>query len=313
MNNKKLKIGFAKMSLNTYFSQDKSKTEGFNHELTDLFDIFQKNGHECVMLSVSDKYEKYEGTDLDFIFLFNGPTPTTESGRKMMMFKNYSFPIIDFINSNDIPYVYFWTDARYDIRTNPLFKRYPNLILSQEKENYGHLEKLILYGKQKQELKEKDIKLGVLMNETDKKRSQEVLKALNWLDYGELRGNWKTQSKFLKEPIQEKEVSNYLGRVKYSYNLAVNRDWVSQKYYEMILNNVICFYKNYDENSLIIPKYENIRKVKDEIDLEEKIELIEKAKDLYNLIIEKQQGELKEEYFNGEFIYQFIIDKINKL
>ena len=37
----------------------------------------------------------------------------------------------------------------------------------------------------------------------------------------------------------------------------------------MILNNVICFYKNYDENSLIIPKYENIRNVKDEIDLEE--------------------------------------------
>lgn len=308
-----MKIGFFKLGLKTYFEQDKSKTEGFNHELTDIFDIFQKKGHECVMLSVSDKYKKYEGTDLDFIFLFNGPTPTTESGRKMMMFKNYSFPIIDFINSNNIPYVYFWTDARYDIRINPLFKRYPNLILSQEKENYGHLEKLILYGKSKQELKEKDIKFGILMNETDKKRSQEVLKALSWLDYGELRGNWKTQSKFLKEPIQEKEVSNYLGRVKYSYNLAVNQNWVSQKYYEMILNNVICFYKNYDEKGLIIPRNIDIRRIKDEIDLEEKINFLEVQPTLYKSIIERQQEELKEEYFNGEFIYQFIINKISKL
>lgn len=306
-----MKIGFYKMGLKTYFEQDKSKSEGFNHELCDVFDIFKNKGHECVILSVSDKYPKYEGSDLDYIFLFNGPTPTLESGRKYMMFKNYSFPIIDFVNSNEIPYVYFWTDPRYDIRENELFKHQPQLILSQEKEYYGHLDKLILYGKERQQIKEKDILLGVLMNDTNKFRSNEVLKTLNWLEYGEIRGDWKIPNKFLKSPLNEKEVGYYLSRVKYSYNSATNPNWVSQKYWEMVLNNVVCFYKNYDKDGLLILE-QDFKRVKDEIDLQNKIEFIEKDLNVYNELINQQKTELKDEYFNGEFLYKFITKKLEE-
>jgi len=304
-----MKIGFAKMGLKTYFNENKSKTEGFNHELCDIFDIFEKRGHECVMLTTSDKYKKYEGADLDYIFLFNGPIPTLESGRKYLMFKNYSFPIIDFINSNEIPYVYFWTDPRYDIRENKLLNRKPEIILSQEMANYGHLDKLILYKKERQQIKDKDIFLGILMNDTNPKRSREILKTLNWLEYGEIIGNWKKPNKFCKNAINENKVNDYLSRVKYSYNLATNQNWVSQKYWEMVLNNVICFYKNYDNNNLLLGN-KDYRRVKDEIDLQEKIE--NKDEELYEQIIKHQQLELKDDYFNGEFLYQFIIKKLEE-
>lgn len=304
-----MRIGFAKLGLKTYFNESKSKCEGYNHELLDVFDMFEKRGHECVMLSVSDKHEIYRGTDLDCIFLFNGPLPKLESGRKYMLFKNYAFPIIDYINSNNIPYVYFWTDYRYDIRENKLIRK-PSIILSQEKENYGHLEKLILYGKSKQELVEKDIKLGILMNETEPKRSKEVLKALNWLEYGEIRGKWKNSNKFLKESINENELNNYLSRVKYSYNLATNKKWVSQKYWEMILNNVVCFYKDYDEDKLCLSEHIDGLRVIDAIDLGEKIDKLENNEEEYKATIELQQNLLEEQYFNGDFMYRFILDKL---
>jgi len=300
-----MKIGFFKMGLKTYFEKDKSKAEGFNHELCDIFDIFEKQGHECVMLSVSDKYKKYEGTDLDYIFLFNGPTPTTESGRKMMMFKNYSFPIIDFINSNNIPYVYFWTDCRYDIRENKLFNRQPQLILSQESEHYGHLDKLCLYKKELKPYQDKTIKLGILLNDTDKRRSKSVLANLKWLNYGELRGKWKETNRFLKESINEKELDSYLSSVKYSYNEAVNPNWVSQKYWEMILNNVICFYRHYDKDNLLITI-----KVNDEIDLEESINKYEDDENDYIKQLASQLCLIRDEYLDGSFIYKFIIEKL---
>jgi len=297
------------MGLKTYFEESKSKSEGFNHELCDVFDIFQKHGHECVMLSVNDKYPIHEAGELDYIFVFNGPTPTQESGRKLNMFKRYSFPIIDMINTTEIPYAFFWTDSRYGITNNKLFKRQPNVIFSQEKEYYGHLEKLILYKKERKELTDKKNKFGILMNETEPKRSKEVLAALEWLEYGEIVGKWKTKSPFVNGPILESELDNYLSNLKFSYNLATNQKWVSQKYYEMILNNVICFYKNYDEDELILNK-DNYLKVRDGIDIEQKIEEIEANDELYKKMIEKQQEELKDDYFNGEFIYNFIINKI---
>ena len=306
-----MKIGFAKLGLKTYFNKNGSG-QGSNHELVSIFNKFKEKGHECFMLTVSDKYDKYVKNDLDFIFLFNGPLPTLESGRKLMMFKNYSFPIIDFINSNNIPYIYFWTDIRYDIRDNNLIRQ-PNIILSQEKEYYGHLEKIILIGKIKKEIYYKDIKFGVLMNSTSPKRDKSIMKFLNWLEFGEIRGNWKNKyNKYLKEPLKENEVCDYLSKVKYTINITTNQNWINQKYYEYILNNVICFQYNSDLDNLVMDK-NDFRVIKDEIDLDEKIDLLEKDENLYNKIIKKQQDELKEEYFNGEFIYNFIINKINNL
>lgn len=303
-----MKIGFAKLGLKTYFDKNGSG-QGSNHELVSIFNKFKEKGHQCFMLTVSDKYDKYEKNDLDFIFLFNGPLPTLESGRKLMMFKNYSFPIIDFINSNNIPYIYFWTDMRYDITKNNLIRQ-PNIILSQEKKNYGHLEKIILIGKNKKEIYNKDIKFGILMNSTSLKRDKSIMKFLNWLEFGEIRGNWKNKdNKYLKEPLKENEVCNYLSKVKYTINITTNSNWINQKYYEYILNNVICFQYNSDLDNLVMDK-NDFRVIKDEIDLDEKIDLLEKDKNLYNKIIKKQQDELKDEYFNGEFIYNFIINRI---
>jgi hypothetical protein len=304
-----MRIGFVKLGLKTYFNKN-GTGQGSNHELVSIFNLFKEKGHDCFMLSFNDKYEEYKEVDkLDFIFVFNGFLPNTLETNMNML--KQPIEMIKLINSCDTPYAYFWTDMRYNIRENKIIRQ-PDLILSQEKEYYGHLEKIILIGKNKNDIKEKDIKFGVLMNSTSNKRDKEILNFLSWLEFGEIRGDWKKkENKFFKEPVKEDEINDYLSKVKYTLNITTNSDWINQKYYEYILNNVICFQYKSDLNNLVMEE-NDYRRVKDEIDLDEKIEQLEKAKDLYNEILEKQKNELKEEYFNGEFIYQFIINKINK-
>ena len=301
-----MKIGFIKLGLKTYFKKNGSG-QGSNHELVDIFNIFKNKGHECFMISGSDKYECYvDIKNLDYIFVFNGFLPTTLDAKINMM--KQPTDMYKILNGYDVPYIYFWTDVRYDIK-NIKVVRQPNIILSQEQENYGHLDKLILYKKKKKLLDKKTNKFGIVMNDTEPKRSKEVLKTLGWLGYGEIKGKWKNKNKWLTGELKEEEVNDYLASTKYSYNLATNHEWVSQKFWEMLLNNVICFYKNYDKNNLIIPK-NDYRLVRDEIDVEEKIEELDKNVNLYLDFIKKQQNDLKEEYFNGNFIYNLIIKKL---
>jgi len=275
-----MKIGFIKLGLKTYF--EKCGTgQGSNHELVTLFNLFKQNGHECVMISVSDKYEKYTGK-VDYIFIINGPS-TIYKKDSSCMFRNYFAPFVDLINNTTI--------------------------FTQKKENYGHLEKIILIGN-KTTKQEKDIKLGILLNNTNKKRSSKVLDLLDWLEYGEIRGNWKKETnKYLKESIPEDKVNEYLSRVKYTINITVNNKWVNQKYYEYLLNDVICFQFNSDIDNLCMEK-DDFRRIKDEIELDEKIELLEKDEELYNKILIKQREEILESYSDGSFLYNFIFSKL---
>ncbi len=307
-----MKIGFIKLGLKTYFNKCGSG-QGSNHELVTIFELFKKNGHNCFMISGSDKYEKYEDVNsLDYIFMFNGPS-TLYLGKRTVMLANYFQPYVDLINNTKTPYIYFLTDNRkeYKISINSNFKRKPNLILSQEKENYGHLEKIILIGQKKKENK-KDIKFAMLLNDTKPKRTKDALKFIEWMEEGEIRGIWKKkESKWLKEPIEEDNVNDYLSKVKYTVNITTDYWWINQKYYEYILNDVICFHYLTDGSGLAM-KTNDFRQVMDEIELEEKIDKLEANENLYNEVLNKQREEIKDSYLDGSFIYNFINDKLKK-
>lgn len=308
-----MKIGFIKIGLKTYFNGHGKSCQGSNHELTTLFELFEKNGHECHMVSASDKYEKYTDIEnLDWLFVFNGPC--TRYNPTSIMQKSSFVPFLEIINNTKIPYIYFHTDARidYDIIENKNFKRKPDIILSQEKENYGHLEKIILYNKELKEHK-KDITVGVVMNDTDKKRSREMLKWLNWLDVSnikaEIKGKWKVENELNTGVLEEDKVNDYLSRVKYTLNLTVNPLWVNQKYYEYVLNDVICFQYRSDLDNLIMPE-NDYRRVIDEIEFDEKIQELEDNPELYEKVLQKQKDEIKKEYLDGSFIYEFVLKKM---
>ena len=309
-----MRIGFIKFGLKTYFESNGSG-QGSNHELVDIFDIFEKQGHQCFMISGSDKYEKFTDIEsLDYLFVFNGPW-TKYEGKGIIILEKYFKPYLEIINNTKIPYIYFWTDpdAKYDIRTNKLFNRQPSYILSQEKEFYGHLDKLVFYNKQPIN-QEKTVFLSTLMNNTNNKRSKLILKYYNFLELWyknllEIRGNWgKETNKYLKESIKENEVINYLSTCKYGLNINKNPKWVSQKFNEYLLAGTICFYKDYDEDCLVLPQ-DNFQRIRHENDLIDKIQYLEKNPEKYQELIKEYQTTLiKPEYITGQIVYKTIIN-----
>lgn len=312
-----MKIGFIKFGLKTYFNKN-GTGQGSNHELVDVFHIFEERGHECLMLSNTDYDDgKSDTTGLDIVFVFNGPlAPGYES--KMNMFQG-TMTSLRYLRDTKIPWAYFWTDPRkdYDIRNHQIYKDNPPIaILSQEKEFYAHLEKLVLY-RQKPQDAPKDVFVGSLMNYTDPKRSKFLVNLMNSLDiyYGdrqlEIRGEWKKEThRLLKEPISENEVVKYLASIKYGLNIGKDPKWVSQKYYEWLLAGTICFFANYDEDNLIM-KPDDFRRMKNDTDLVLKIQWLEERPEAYaQHVKDMQQDELLEEYFTGQFIYDTIIKKI---
>jgi len=302
-----IKIGFIKFGLKTYFNSN-GTSQGSNHELVDIFNIFKERDYNCKMISVSDiEYNKDE--EVDIYFVFNGPI-TKYNLEGTEIFRNYTKPMVDILNNSNKKWLYFWTDPRkeYDIRDNPNITNKNYIILSQEKQFYSHLEKIIMYNK-KPIQKQKENKLCIIMNDTNPKRTKECLK-LNNLNFDiEVYGKWKTENKNLKEKLEESEVIKKLSTSKYSWNMATNKKWVSQKYYEMLLSGTLCFFQHYDEDNLILDK-DDFRRIEDWFDIDIKIDKLNKNPELYNSLIKKQNEELKEEYYNGDFIYNIIVKQI---
>ena len=314
-----MRIGFIKFGLKTYF--DKNGTgQGSNHELVSIFDIFEKRGHECFMISGSDKYENFEDIEsLDHIFVFNGPN-SFYSLEGMCLLRNYTLPYVKILNATKVPWSYFWTDARktYNVMENPNITNKPTHIFSQEKEYYGHLDKIVLYNKEFVTCR-KDIKFAVLMNDTDAKRNSVTIKTLNWIRHDfpiQLVGKWKKKYiekdkiSYIVDPVAEEEVQDFLNRVKYSWNTTVNSFWTSQKYWEMILSDVICFHHSSDLDNLIMTDGD-FKRVMDEVSLEEKIDLLEKNPLLYQEFIAVQRELVRPEYINGDFLYETITNRLN--
>ena len=98
----------------------------------------------------------------------------------------------------------------------------------------------------------------------------------------------------------------FLDNIKYSFNQTVESDWTSQKMWEMILSNVICFHYESDSNNLAIPQF---LKVDALWEVEQRIKTIARAKE-YDRIIKEQQTFIKPGYLTGEFLYKIILNKM---
>jgi hypothetical protein len=175
---------------------------------------------------------------------------------------------------------------------------------------YAHFDKVSIYNRPLNLRTEKDIFFGVIMNNTDTKRSKKLLKTLKWLNAvginTDLKGKWNNE--YCSGVLTEEEVPEYLKRVKYTVNIAVEPQSTSQKIWEYIMNGVICFYMDYDLQYNIVPK-DNWMRVKDEYELAEKIEFLEKNEEKYKGALKYQERLLKDEYIDGSFI----LKEYNKL
>jgi len=307
-----MNIGIIKFGLVIY---DYGKHyQGGDREIIGLYDILSKE-HNVFIISALDKksqMKKYNGEKLDIIFAFNGPW--SKRNDQITILRNYTLPYIKFLNETTAPWVYIQSDNRKQYDSS-----YPSELLVQpafnigmftdSKKKYFDFDKVSIYNRPFNFNQEKEIQFGVIMNDTDIKRTKKLLNALKWMNIcglkTDLKGKW--NNKYCSGVLSEEEVPEYLKKVKYTVNIAVEPLSTSQKIWEYIMNDVVCFCMDYDLQCNILPKDSYLR-VKDEYELYNKIDELEKNKNKYNEILTLQRSML-EEYKDGSYI----LDKYNNL
>lgn len=290
--------------------------QGGDVEIINFIDIMSKE-HEVYIISSLDKkarFTKYNGEDLDIIFVFNGPWSTNNSS--INIFKTSTLPSLLFLNETKVPWVYIQSDNRkgyhpdtpQELTHKPIFTVG---MLNQDYKKYWHFDKVNLYNFERKYGLEKDILFGVIMNDTDRKRTKKLEKVINWLKVCDIQVE--QRGKMGKDYIvlKENEVPEFLEKVKYTVNIAVEPLSTSQKIWEYMMAGVVCFLLDYDLQYNIVPKDHFIR-VKDEYELAQKIDFLENNKEEYNKILEYQYS-LMEKYIDGSYLlkaYNYLMNKL---
>lgn len=309
-----MNIGIIKMGLVIY---DYGKhPQGGDVEIINFIDILSKE-HSVYIISSLDKkarFNKYNGEELDIIYVFNGPWTTDNSA--ITIFRNYTLPNLLFLNETKVPWVYIQSDNRktYHPSTPKELTHQPIFtvgMFNEDYKKYWHFDKVNLYGFERKYGIEKSILFGVVMNDTDPKRTKKLKRVVKWLEACKipvtLRGKMGKNSIVLKES----EVPEFLEKVKYTVNIAVEPLSTSQKIWEYMMAGVICFCMDYDMQYNIIPEGHFLR-VKDEYELEQKIQLLENNRDDYSRVLEYQY-DLMKAYTDGSYflkIYNYLMKRL---
>ena len=315
-------IGIIKFG--TVINENNFKNEGSNNEIINFIDIMSKKHNVFIVSSLAknSRFKKYNGEKLDIIFAYNGIWSITNTskfgGKALNCFERHTYPSIEFINNCDIPWVFFNSDIRYKLSTPKELKRMPDYHIGLYEDGnmkYEHFDKIHCYNYKTNYCNyEKNIEIGIIMNDTHKLRTSALKTFITWCD----NFNWNIKGKF-KESIKyntgfllENEVFDFLKNVKYTILIASEPNSTTQKLWECIANNVVCFLYGYDMqcNNININSF---LRVKDEIDFEEKVNLLNNDNKLKNKILEHQRSQLKDSYIDGSFIlnhYTKLIEKI---
>lgn len=257
------------------------------------------------------------------------------------MTKNYSTPIIKFINERKIPWIEIQNDPRYHSNQSRDLFHLPHNVLSQYNyilesshiqsyENqdqitsrlncrYSGIETLYLVNRQIPDLvelsKNKTIPMMIVLNEGKPSRYN-MLKdwVLDSYSDVEIYGRWEhekalTDSRF-KGSMHIDDLSNMLKLVKYSFIIPIAPGWTTSKYIEMIHNGVIPFFHpTYDsQRNLNVPEFIRLNKISD---LQKRIDYLENNPDDYIALLKELQKILKPNYYDGSFVSTMIMESID--
>ena len=309
-----MNIGIIKFGIVLDKRLENKNASGY-YEVMNLVRILGKE-HKIFILS-KHNYDEYRWdgkAKIDRIIAFNGPWGKRNTQLNMLL--NYTLPSINIINELQVPWYYINSDVRYNINTPSELTHKPVKVIGlyeDESKNqiYGHIDKIWLYNKNFATHAPKTIFMGAAMNDTHAPRSKKLLKAYNWLksttEYQDLQvmGKWtKVENPFVVGSSNEKEILDWLSKVKYSINIAVNPMSTTQKLWEYYLRDVITFLYDYDM------QYNNVEeghflRIKDEYDIEAKIKEIEGNEAFRQTLLSEQRARIKPEYITGDFILDF--------
>lgn len=299
-----MKIGIYKPCKKVYFYENVEDHAGWSFEVVNFAKIFADRGHDVYILSDTDLVDNelphiYHkdlslDDDYDYIFMFCGV-----------------FNIFDISVSHDITtraenVCYIYTD--YNLTPNDISLYDCCYTQSKRYGTYAALEQLVVYHANiVNDNYKKDIQF--YFGGTERDRLDDYLEYI-WRPGHLIHG----KSKFLdfNNYIPYSEHVETMRRTKYSIVIAdvtYNQfGWVTPRYYENILNNIICFVDHkYDKDNLLSLPATDFRRVSNYKELREKIKILEENPQMYKEILCRQQKEITPAMLSGENIYQKIM------
>ena len=310
-------IGIYKPLWKTLFHSEDEASVFVNPDIKNFVLLLAKN-HEVVLFSETDlletgnpRYSSNLEEECDILILCNGRLYLKEDEMDEKVKKQIEE--IHKLFRNKVPQYHFITDLKIIERNEEVLKNINLINVSQSKKvgRYGHLDKIFLYkNKIDFDIKQKKDKLVYVGNERNGNRNDLIIEYLLNSGYPtEIYGKWKntmiTQNSFFKGPISCKECEEKLKESKYSLVISDvayrKKNFITPRYFECLLSGTIPFVDiNYDKDELLI-KQNDFRVVKNYDEMQKKIRFLERTPSFYEMLVEKQTREVKEEYLNGEF------------
>lgn len=244
---------------------------------------------------------------------------TDQFANPLMMFANYTAPVVYFLNESNIKWVNLHTDARqHPLAIKDLFNR-PVITLGtknkteevqrytsydnqeeysvEDKMIYGASELLCLLDKEyinePMKKEEKEIKVGLFFHKyKDKKRIKGLLEYIDLFDDISVFGNWKEEldennPKF-KGSLTFDEVQKTIPKIKYTLCYPITKGDISAKWIEAARAGIIPFFDaNYDTDKLLnktwnVPEFLYLSNPEE---MKTKIEYLENNPDEYDRYI----------------------------
>jgi len=253
----------------------------------------------------------------------------------------YSTPIIEWINSEKVPFIEIVNDPRYtlaqsrDIIENPVKtlsqftgtyeKKTIRSYEDQTRENhtintkYAEMEKIFLYDRKFPINIDKNTNFVMILNEGHPSRFQQVKEwILDNIEHANIYGKWEHPLSLpynnFKGTIQIEHAQRLLTSVKYTFIIPILKGWATSKYIEMIQAGVIPFFhpdyaSEVPEVLKRIPEFLICKKPED---LGKKIKFLNDSDELREKILALLQKEfLTDDMYDGTKLNDIVMSSIN--
>ena len=163
----------------------------------------------------------------------------------------------------------------------------------------------------------KDIKFMVVCNEGRPSRYPDLKRyILDKVEDIEIYGKWDERTigddPRFKGPKKFNDLQSMLPRVKYTFCIPIKKGWVTAKFWEMAHYGIIPFlHPTYDEQDNL--KCPDFLRVKSAQDLFEKIEHLEAHPEHYEILKDKLDKMIKDEFYNGSYLNNTIMNSLKEI
>lgn len=292
-----MRIGIYKPGKKIYFLENTDDHSAISTEVTQIIKIIASRKHEVYILSDSDYPHHlihnvaygYHGP-MDKLFVWNGVGLTLEDVTKLKSQTDYIYLIVtDLALLPDKSILKLFDD---------IYTQSPNLY------TYGYIQEHECYEFKKREYKHYIKDIEFYFGGTERGRTNDFIE---YVINGKALWYGKSDTLGIKNYVPYSEHIELMKRTKYSIVIgdeSYNKiGFVTPRYYECIKYGVIAFVDmKYDPDEILIKK-DDFRRVRNNEELQTKIQILNNDKDKYQRLLADQRKEITQEKVFGGNIY----------